>query len=219
MLIKKYLKFTFKDKVVVILCSFLGFLLGVLPQLFVQKIIYGSFFYQPYLFGEHGGGFNIYYNLIPKALLSVERGLFLWSPVLFFALIGFFYWKKKRYIRNVFLIYLIIFVILIGSWEGILSAGYGNRFFVDTFPVMVFGLASFIESVRRRKALHLITFMLILWNVLLLNQFFYDKKRLVDLKDITYTNFLTGMVESPIKMFGDLRKHGLSNFIRIEILD
>lgn len=189
----------------------LGFLVGIFPQLLTQYIIFGSVFSQPYLTGYHGQAtFSL--KFIPLALFSAQRGLFIWTPILLIGLFGLIQWTKNMQLRKVFILYLLIQLLIVGTWNGIISAGYGNRFFIETLPIYAFGFAHVFSRLSQKTYL-LLLFGGLYWNLALLTQFFLDKPRLVDLNHITYPNLFLGQFIFPIKALSLLQSHGILNTI------
>lgn len=182
-----------------VLVSFMLFSTGlgiaIFPQLVVQQIIYGSFLIQPYaVFYTEQQSISLWW--LPQSLFSVERGLLFWHPSFILALLGLYKWQKKNKWGLLFLIYPAAIMLAIGFWGGALSAGFGNRFFIEALPLLAFGFASYLSGTSGKQVLAIFG-SLTLWNLLLLMQFFGDKARMVDQKGLTYLNFLTGQLTAP----------------------
>jgi hypothetical protein len=143
-----------------------------LPTLVTRAIIFGG----PFRFGA--------YTVLPwdwtapnwrSVLFSSEHGLFSWTPILAFSILGLFF--APRSARSVTL-YLAAaaaaFYYVISSypyWHGL--ASFGNRFFISLTPVFIFGLAGLLQracqtirSPRRAfAAAALPLLLLVLWNL------------------------------------------------------
>jgi len=113
-------------------------------------------------------------------LFSSNHGLFVWTPILLFAIAGLilFRWREPR-VGVPFLAALLAFYLFIASypdWAGISS--YGNRFFVSLTALFILGLAVFLDRAAqlfrfRRAALAAASAFLALfvfWNVGLMFQ-------------------------------------------------
>jgi len=189
-----------KDRLKLICALLFGLSLAYIPQILVQQAMYGNLLYNPYTSGEQG-----VFRLIPSqmfdAFLSVKRGLFIWTP---FVLVGIAGFMKKidrekqetRKTNDVFLVSFGIACIYFSLYFGILSAGFGNRFFLGTLPFLTFGFARLFSRMSMRK-MWIIVGSGILWNMLLVGQFLLDKHRLLDGVGLTYGNFLTGQLILP----------------------
>jgi hypothetical protein len=140
-----------------------------LPTLVSKKIVYGS-----YLNLGYGRLWNLTSPALLKVCFSSEHGLFSWTPVILFAVIGLF--LLQRHVRALSLYSLLAFTAFLYTigcyedWAGI--SAFGNRFFVSLTPVFVLGLASFLSWLAerwqgRRSAIlgaSIIT-VLVLWNL------------------------------------------------------
>jgi hypothetical protein len=128
----------------------LGVIIGFLPQLLVWKIISGQI-NSPYLMG--GEKFNLLKPQIFNVLFSRSNGLFYYSPVLLFGLLGLF--VTLRVSRRAGLLGIILFVLqtyIISSWHD-WSGGqaYGGRMFISLIPFFILGLAGGLKKLPRIK--------------------------------------------------------------------
>ncbi|MFA6005635.1 MAG: hypothetical protein WC775_04090 [Patescibacteria group bacterium] len=176
----------------------LGIFISLTPQLIVQQVIYGSVFSQPYArFYVTQQGVSAWW--LPQALFSAERGLFVWNPVYLIALWGLIRWSKTNVWGRLSLTYLLLLLVAVGFWGGVLSAGFGNRFFIEALPIFALGLAHTISRIST-KNLYLLYGSLFIWNMLLIIQFFGDRPRLVDQKGLTYANLISGQFSVPLQI-------------------
>jgi hypothetical protein len=124
--------------------------LVVLPQLAIywratgRPIVssYGSLgftFLSPHLFG---------------VLLSVQKGLFFWAPVLLAAAAGLAWLPPSlRWMRVPAIAVLLIQTYVIASWwDWQFGASFGHRAFVDLYPVFAAGLAASFQRVAAMRA-------------------------------------------------------------------
>ncbi|MBI4067663.1 hypothetical protein HY407_04720 [Candidatus Gottesmanbacteria bacterium] len=205
--------------------------IGISPQLLSQQIIYGHFWYQPYLLEGKREALSLNNPHIWNTLFSLRRGLFFWSPILLLSLIGWStclktprgwqplrhlrggplpagrqgrgllgWWskqKKDREYQKLLLIFLLVFITqwqVIGHWNAALSAGYGARMYISSFPLFAFGLALFYQKLKSIKFISMILIIFTLWNFLLLTQFFVDKRLLEG--QLSLGAIITGQVTS-----------------------
>ena len=149
-------------------------LASLLPTLIAKKIIYGNYLQTGY---EHLWVWSS--PAFFKVCFSANHGLFSWTPLIFFSIVGLFVLRK--YDRNLGLYSIAIFfafLYVIGcykDWDGISS--YGNRFFVGLTPLFVLGLAAlfdwFAHAWQERRAAILLrsaTAVVIVWNLGLMFQ-------------------------------------------------
>ena len=146
--------------------------IATLPTFVTRKIIFGGMF----RFGA--------YTILPwnwhapfwlPVLFSSDHGMFSWTPLLGFALLGLFIpFTRGRGIQAYIALATVAFYYVISSypyWDGL--ASYGNRFFISLTPVFVFGLSNLIERVggffRSFRFAHaaqaLVVGLFILWNL------------------------------------------------------
>ena len=80
-------------------------------------------------------------------LLSVQKGLFFWSPLLLAALAGLLLGPGlARAVRLGGLLFLIANTYLIAAWwDWQFGGSYGHRGFVDVLPLFAIGLAAFFH--------------------------------------------------------------------------
>jgi hypothetical protein len=145
-----------------------------LPTLIAKKIIYGSYFHTGYTerwFWNSPAFF--------KVCFSSDHGLFTWTPILLFAVAGFF--PLRKYDRSLALHLFVVFAAYAYAlgcyqdWHGISS--YGNRFFVGLTAFFILGLATLLDRLacvwQERRAAILVwsaTAVLIVWNLGLMFQ-------------------------------------------------
>jgi hypothetical protein len=150
----------------------LTFLIIMVPQLILLKIKHGSF-----IIGYSGNFFitHIPQNMI-NTLFANRNGIFNWFPILIFAFIGLFFFSKKQKLFSYTYIIIFIFnwLIISGwtSWYG--GQAFGNRLFIDTFPLLIFGFAALISQLNKYINLKYITFIclfFIMWNFGLMIQY------------------------------------------------
>ena len=130
----------------------LGTVIGLLPQFFAWKLVWGSWLINPM-----GGGYLSWSEPeILGVLWSLRHGLFTWHPVLLLAVIGFIpAWKLDRALTGVSLGLLLVMVYVNGAvtdWWG--NDAFGQRRFAGLYPAFAWGLSAALASVpsRRRRA-------------------------------------------------------------------
>lgn len=131
------------------LILFIGILL-MLPQLIYWKYITGDWFI--YSYGNEG----FPYWSSPKLFqvwFSVQNGLFIYSPVMLFSIIGLFMIVRQKLYSS----YIITFLFLLASyifaswWAWWFGGAFGHRCFVEYFVLLAFPLAFFIDCIPRMK--------------------------------------------------------------------
>lgn len=129
--------------------------LVITPQLAVNNYLYGSFFITGY------GGTLLPNLLSPKifySLFSLQRGLLIWSPILFFSFIGlYFFTKKNRFLGSLFILSFFIQLYITSSWaDPTQGDSFGNRILINSTPIFSLGLMQFLKDAKIRLELLLI---------------------------------------------------------------
>jgi hypothetical protein len=123
--------------------------LTIAPQLLIYRLATGRWLVSAY---EQAGAFNFGSPHIWGVLFGVQKGLFFWSPVLLFAVAGFFVptpWTH-RFRLSAAIVFLTVGY-LIASWsDWQFGASYGHRGFTDGLPLAAIFLASFFDWVSDR---------------------------------------------------------------------
>ncbi len=121
------------------------FVLSLAPTFVTKQIIYGSPFDTGYpsVTGWHWASPALF-----QVLFSTDHGMFVWTPVLAFSVLGLiFLWKRDALLGGAAILSFLAYFYFIASypdWDGISS--YGNRFFVSLTPVFVLGLVALFEA-------------------------------------------------------------------------
>lgn len=163
-----------------IVISFCLFLACVFIQLLFYYIQTGSFIVMSYT----GMSFDFEDPQIVNILFSYRKGLFLYAPLIFVALLFCLFfkgeWNKKI---SLFLTFAVFVYFTSSWWCWTYGGGFGNRPFVDIYPLILFSLLYFVaklSSVVKRVAL-LLTLPFVFYNQVMAYQYSH---RLMD----TYGN-------------------------------
>ncbi len=149
-----------------------GLFLAFLPQMFAWQMLYGS----PLTAPQGGGFFQVLHPEMLNVWFSTKRGLFAWSPILIFAVIGFVPLYQKNRLLGAAAI--VIFVSesyvnsIVNDWWG--GEAFGARRFISLMPFFALGLAAFIDYARARVSQTILLVALaafIVWNNLFLLQY------------------------------------------------
>lgn len=149
-----------------------GIFLAFIPQMLAWQILYGS----PLTAPQGEGFFQFFRPEILNVWFSTKRGLFTWSPILLFAVLGFVPLFQKNRLLGAATI--LIFVSetyvnsIVNDWWG--GEAFGARRFISLMPFFALGLAAFIDFIRPRVSQNIILVALaafLLWNNLFLLQY------------------------------------------------
>ena len=124
------------------------FLVGMLPTFITRKIIYGGYFKTGYP-GAHEWFWTS--PALGSVWFSSDHGLFSWTPILLFAVVGLvFFLRLDRtlaiYLLMVFAVFSYVLACYV-NWDGISS--FGNRFFISIGPAFILGLAALFDRLAR----------------------------------------------------------------------
>ena len=117
-----------------------------LPQMIYWYLKTGYPIYDSYK--NPGVGLDLFTPHIIKALFSYRKGWLLYTPVMVFSLIGFYflYRNNKRMFMGLFGYWIVAFY-LITSWsEWWYGAAYSNRALIATYPVLAVSLGYLLQE-------------------------------------------------------------------------
>lgn len=126
----------------------------------IQPVIYylqtGSFFVWSY----QGVSFNFGNPQILNILFSYQKGLFVYTPLLLFSLIGFWYFfKANRFVFYWLLVSILVAIYIQASWwNWWFGMSFGHRAFIDFYPLFFLAIAYGISSIKREGLLSIVLF-------------------------------------------------------------
>lgn len=140
-------------------------------QLTYWKVYTGHFIYNSY--HNVGEGLDLLSPHILNVLFSFKKGWLIYTPIMLFSIIGFYYMKKKK--PELFLplvSFAILNFYLISSWTcWWYAASFGHRAVVQSYVVMAIALAFFLQALVEMKKVQKLILSLILIVFFLLNVF------------------------------------------------
>jgi len=149
----------FKDKVRVLSTSYkkqLGWFVVIMAALGSLQIVYwkiysGSFIFYSYV--NPGEGFEFLSPYLFKVLFSFRKGWFIYTPMMLFAVTGFwFLYKNNRKLFYPLFIFFILNLYIVSSWSCWWYAqSLGQRALVQSYAVMAIPLGYFIRWMAERK--------------------------------------------------------------------
>lgn len=139
-----------------ILC-FITICITLLPQLLYWKYVSGSFFHYSY---TKEGFTNL---LSPKLILfwfSTNNGLFIYSPLFLFSLLGLYIMRKEKKIFAIltFLYFIGISYLFASWWCWHYGCGYGSRTFVEYYALFSLPFAYLVDKWWSDKVLRAVLF-------------------------------------------------------------
>jgi hypothetical protein len=151
----------------------LAWWLAFLPQMAVWRTVFGEWWPgNPYT-RTGGGAFDFSHPYILEVLFSTNHGLFVWTPLMLPAVLGWFpLWQRDRRLTALLALNLALQLYVVASWsswDG--SAAFGQRFFTNMVPAFALGLAALLNTMQSRIPLRWLVMacgFFVAWNGLLL---------------------------------------------------
>lgn len=144
------LKICYKKKrqflLMLLICSIL-----FIPQIAYWYTKTGQFVYDSYK--NPGVGLDVFSPHILEALFSYRKGWLLYTPIMIFALIGFYFlWKYNRKIfPTIFITFLICFYV-VASWsEWWYGAGFSLRPMITYYPLLLIPMGYLIIQIEAQN--------------------------------------------------------------------
>jgi hypothetical protein len=170
---------TFRDALLSLLKEYRQLAISILIMfaiLCIQPILYyiqlGEFLVWAYT----DEGFNFTSPQITNVLISYKKGLFVYTPVLIFALLGFFHLLRRNIYEafSLFFYMLLVTYVISSWWSWSYGMSYGHRAFLDHYAVfgILFGMALGDNSFKVwRYMIYLVTPVLIVVNLIQVYQY------------------------------------------------
>lgn len=146
-------------------------LLVVLPQMLYWYHKTGMFIYDSYK--SPGVGLDVFSPHIINSLFSYRKGWLLYTPVMIFSLIGFYFlYRRSRPIFLACICYFLVSFYIIASWsEWWYGASYSIRPLIATYPVLAICMGHFLQAVNRSNIIFKGLIGLLILFFIFLNQF------------------------------------------------
>jgi hypothetical protein len=142
-------------KMQILLAAIFCFLV-VFLQMCYWKSVNDTWFIMSYN-NNPGEGFEFLHPYLLQVLFSFRKGWFVYTPLMIFAVLGFYQMYKKQ--KNIFwplFIFSILNVYVVSSWSCWWYAGcFGQRAMVESYALLIFPLGYFVDGVisSQRKLL------------------------------------------------------------------
>ncbi|GBD10045.1 hypothetical protein HRbin22_02308 [Candidatus Thermoflexus japonica] len=151
--------------------------IGFLPQMIVWRVVFGQWVVgNPY--GIAGAGsFDGRAPHLLEVLFSTNRGLFLWTPIATFALLGLIGPLRRTCPRwaHFILAQTGAQIYIVGSWSAWSgAAAFGPRLLTGLFAGFALGLAALYEAIRARWGMRpvlALSGVAVAWNLILLARY------------------------------------------------
>jgi hypothetical protein len=138
----------------------IALLLFIIP--FAFQLMYWKTYSGQWFIFTYGTGERFFFNdpQVINFLFSFRKGWFIYTPVMFLAVIGIAFLRK--YVKDLFWFMVLFFImnvyVLSSWWDWSFGGSFGCRAIVQHYSFFAFGLASFVNVVfrlwERKKALN-----------------------------------------------------------------
>jgi hypothetical protein len=137
-------------------------LIGVLPQLLYWKIYAGSWLFYSY---EDDQTFSFLKPHLFNFLFSYQKGWFTYTPIMYLSIIGLIllFFKKNKNFWTI-AIFMTLNLYIISSWDCWWYGGsFSQRAVIQSYPLLAFSIAFFLNSLKELKILRIPTIIFILF--------------------------------------------------------
>lgn len=166
----------YKSVIIILVFMFIVFL----PQMLIWYQATGKFFINSYAeeaFKEENPywymGFNFLSPKIFPILFSLRKGLFFWSPILIFSVLGVWFLRRKA--KEYFIpaiIYLPIITYINASWwVWDFGGGFSHRAFTESLSIMTISLAAFFAVLTKKISkitISVLSFIFVIYSIFMM---------------------------------------------------
>lgn len=182
----------------VLIMLFIGFI-----QMLYWKIHSGRFVYYSYI--NPGEGFEFLDPYTFKVLFSFRNGWLIYTPMMIFAILGFYFlYKANIKIFAALFLFFIINLYIISSWScWWYAGGFGHRAFVQSYALMSLPLGYFIQYVFRKSIITkvIISTIFILLIVLNLFQAWQLRNSILSSNRMTYDYYVSSFGKTKVDYY------------------
>jgi hypothetical protein len=131
-----------------VLMAALSFLV-FLPQMLYFKYVTGQYLFNSYI----GEWFYFGHPHLAESLVGFRKGWLIYTPIMIFALAGFFFLKRtaKPFVVAGVLLTCLYFYILASWWCWWYGGSFGWRAMIDLYPLLAVPMAAFFAAVLYRE--------------------------------------------------------------------
>ena len=180
------------------------------------QLIYWKIYTGQWVFWSYGQNetFSFLRPHIINGLVSYKKGWFVYTPVMLLIIPGFYFlYKNKKEIFYAILLFSVVNMYLIFSWDCWWYGGsFSQRAVVQSYAVLAFPIAAFIHFIQKRKMLFFLTSIFIIfcmWLNLLMTYQAYSSKGIMENENMSKKYFWKIFGKTSIKKsdkkFIDLR--------------
>ena len=127
----------------------MGLFIGYFPQLILLFLGQNKVLLLPHLSKAQNDFMPLTHFF--DILFDQKLGVFFYMPIILISFFGLFLFRKRnKELGFVFIAIISLVFLLISSYDGWNVAGYTARYFISTFPILVFGIAEIISLIKKK---------------------------------------------------------------------
>jgi hypothetical protein len=152
---------TFREGVVLIFKEKKHLIAGIVLFFSVALIQFYLWYLQTghfWVYSYQGESFDFSNPELFNILFSYKKGLFVYTPILLFGILGVFYFlfKKEYFLFSTWIIFFGLLTYILSSWwSWYYGCSYGLRAYIDYYPIFFLPFALFLNQINRKSAIAL----------------------------------------------------------------
>ena len=148
--LKQKVVFLYKNYTLVFVVTLVAFFIG-LSQLLYWKIFAGSFIY--YSYNNNGEGLDFASPHIIDVLFSFRKGWLIYTPIMFFSLVGLFnLFKEKNKLFIPIILFFMLNLYFVSSWSNWwYASSFSQRALMQSYAVLAIPMAGLINTTQKLK--------------------------------------------------------------------
>jgi hypothetical protein len=152
---------TFREGVVLIFMEKKHLIAGIVLFFSVALIQFYLWYLQTghfWVYSYQGESFDFSNPELFNILFSYKKGLFVYTPILLFGILGVFYFlfKKEYFLFSTWIIFFGLLTYILSSWwSWYYGCSYGLRAYIDYYPIFFLPFALFLNQINRKSAIAL----------------------------------------------------------------
>jgi len=150
---------TFREGVVLLFKEKKHLIIGIVLFFSVALIQFYLWYLQTghfWVYSYQGESFDFSNPELFNILFSYKKGLFVYTPILLFSILGVFYFvfKKEYFLFGSWIIFFGLLTYILSSWwSWYYGCSYGLRAYIDYYPIFFIPFALFLNQINRKSAI------------------------------------------------------------------
>lgn len=166
--LKSKIIYFWKEKRSLLISILSIFIILISLQFCYWKITAGSFLINSYA-NNAGEGFDWFTPYFYQVLFSFRKGWLIYTPLVVFCFIGFYFWLKKDKNASSFLIPFLVFFYIISCWTTWwYASSFSQRAVLEIYPLLFIAFGFFLQKISQNKVKYIVyplILLLVLFNL------------------------------------------------------